>query len=64
VEVDHPELGEKFLYPGWPIKWSNLPPYAPQCRAPLIGEHNYEIYCKELGLSKEELILLKARGVI
>ena len=33
-------------------------------RAPLIGEHNREIYCGELGLSEEELEMLKEVGVI
>jgi formyl-CoA transferase len=33
-------------------------------RAPLIGEHNREVYEKELGLSKEELTDLRAKGII
>jgi crotonobetainyl-CoA:carnitine CoA-transferase CaiB-like acyl-CoA transferase len=33
-------------------------------RAPLIGEHNQEIYEEELGLSKDETRLLKEAGVI
>jgi hypothetical protein len=33
-------------------------------RAPLIGEHNLEIYEKELGISREELTILKQGGVI
>jgi hypothetical protein len=33
-------------------------------RAPLIGEHNEEIYHGELGISKEQLIALKNTGVI
>jgi crotonobetainyl-CoA:carnitine CoA-transferase CaiB-like acyl-CoA transferase len=33
-------------------------------RAPLIGEHNEEIYKKELGLSAEELMVLKQSGII
>ena len=33
-------------------------------RAPLIGEHNYEIYVKELGLSVDELVTLKQGGII
>ena len=33
-------------------------------RAPLIGEHNEEIYEKELGLSREELLILKQAGII
>jgi len=64
VEVEHPELGEAITYPGWPIKMSGLPPYQPQRRAPLIGEHNKEIYEGELSLSKEQLAILKAHGVI
>jgi len=64
VEVEHPELGETITYPGYPVQWSALPPYKPQRRAPLIGEHNKEIYEEELGLSKEQLALLKAHGAI
>lgn len=33
-------------------------------RAPLIGEHNEEIYEKELGLSKQIMSSLKERGVL
>jgi len=33
-------------------------------RAPLIGEHNSEIYSKELGLTQEKLSSLKKKGVI
>ena len=62
AEVEHPELGETITYPGFPIKMSELAPYQPQ-RAPVIGEHNQEVY-QELGLSEQELILLKSRGVI
>jgi crotonobetainyl-CoA:carnitine CoA-transferase CaiB-like acyl-CoA transferase len=63
VEVDHPELGGTITYPGFPMKISGLS-YRPQRRAPLIGEHNEEIYMGELGRSKSELVLLKAQRVI
>jgi len=33
-------------------------------RAPLIGEHNVEIYCEEMGLSRDELKSLSERGVV
>jgi crotonobetainyl-CoA:carnitine CoA-transferase CaiB-like acyl-CoA transferase len=33
-------------------------------RAPFIGEHNEEIYEKELGLSKQIISSLKERGVL
>ena len=64
-EVDHPELGEKIKYPA--KHHSCLIKGAPEIgitrRAPLIGEHNEEVY-KEIGLSKEDLIRLKSAGVI
>jgi crotonobetainyl-CoA:carnitine CoA-transferase CaiB-like acyl-CoA transferase len=33
-------------------------------RAPLLGEHNHEVYCGELGMSVEELAALAAAGVV
>jgi crotonobetainyl-CoA:carnitine CoA-transferase CaiB-like acyl-CoA transferase len=63
VEVEHPELGRTITYPGSFIKTTEAP-YRICCRAPLIGEHNEEIYIKELGLSKQELLTLKQMNVI
>ena len=62
-KVEHPELGDAITYPGAPLKISEAP-WRISFRAPLIGEHNEEIYEKELGLSREQLTLLKSRGVI
>jgi len=63
TEVQHEELGETITYPGGFIKLSET--YCGiRYRAPLIGEHNQEIYEKELGFSKEKLITLKQAGVI
>jgi len=64
VEVEHPELGETITYPGFPIKWSELPSDRPKRRAPLLGEHNQEVYEEEIGLSRQEIVLLSNRGVI
>jgi len=64
AQVEHPELGDSITYPGWPVKWTGMSPYRPQRRAPLIGEHNHEIYHGELGLSSEQIVFLKNRGVI
>jgi crotonobetainyl-CoA:carnitine CoA-transferase CaiB-like acyl-CoA transferase len=63
VPVEHPELGEVITYPGFPIKMTAFS-YKPPRRAPLVGEHNEEVYIGELGLSREELARLKANGVI
>jgi benzylsuccinate CoA-transferase BbsE subunit len=63
VEVEHPELGETITYVGSPYKMT-LAPWRISRRAPLIGEHNQEIYEGELGLSPEDTRLLKEAGVI
>ena len=63
VEIEHPELGQSITYNGPFIKLSEAPMKTFR-RAPLIGEHNEEIYEKELGLSREELIRLCEAGVI
>jgi len=61
--IEHPEIGDTLTYPAWPIKQSETP-WKPQRRAPLIGEHNEEIYIDELGLSKDKLTMLKSIGAI
>jgi benzylsuccinate CoA-transferase BbsE subunit len=62
-EVEHPELGTSITYPGAFANASEAPPRISR-RAPLIGEHNQEIYEEELGISKEKLLVLKQAGVI
>jgi crotonobetainyl-CoA:carnitine CoA-transferase CaiB-like acyl-CoA transferase len=63
VEVEHPELGAAITYPGAFTNASETPPRISR-RAPLIGEHNEEVYEKELGISREELLRLKQAEVI
>ncbi|MBM3946588.1 MAG: CoA transferase, partial [SAR202 cluster bacterium] len=63
VEVEHPELGRSFTYPGAVAIYGKTP-WRVQRRAPLIGEHNIEVYCGELGLSQGELAVLRESGVI
>jgi crotonobetainyl-CoA:carnitine CoA-transferase CaiB-like acyl-CoA transferase len=62
-EVDHPELGCSITYPGGFARFSEG-----ACRiwrrAPRIGEHNEEVYCGELGMTRDELEELKRKGVI
>jgi crotonobetainyl-CoA:carnitine CoA-transferase CaiB-like acyl-CoA transferase len=62
-ELEHPELGETLRYPGAPYRLSETPWHLRR-RAPLIGEHNEEIYGGELGLSRAELAVLMAVGTI
>ena len=62
-DVEHPELGTSITYPGPWVKMSQSS-CGIQRRAPLIGEHNNDIYQKELGITEEELIILKQGGII
>ena len=62
-EVRHPELGETILYPGAPYR-SSASPYQITRRAPLIGEHNDEVFREELGFSNERIASLRKRRVI
>ncbi|HEX9880608.1 MAG TPA: CoA transferase [Candidatus Binatia bacterium] len=61
--VSHPELGTSLDYPGDFAQFSEA-----RCpirrRAPLIGEHNEEIFGAELGLGRRELDTLKKKGVL
>ena len=63
VNIDHPELKDSLPYCGPFIRLSESPIQFKR-RAPLIGEHNYEIYVKEIGISEIELKALKEKGVI
>jgi crotonobetainyl-CoA:carnitine CoA-transferase CaiB-like acyl-CoA transferase len=62
-QVEHRELGCAIAYPGGFAKFSEG-----RCgvwrRAPLIGEHNEEVYCGELGMTKTELEELTREGII
>ena len=62
--MTHPDLDDTLTYPGWPVLWTGMPAYQPQRRAPLVGEHNAEVYQAELGLSDAEMASLRERGVV
>ena len=62
VEVEHPEIG-KLKYPGVPYRFSEIQREAPVA-APLLGQHNEEIYCGRLGYTKRDLDKMKEAGVI
>ena len=63
VEVEHPEFGATFTYPGAPYKLTESP-WRLRSAAPRIGQHNIEVYQDGLGLSVQELEVLTAAGVI
>ncbi len=63
VEIDHPEAGSlKYPGPGFFIDGEN--PLKGGRPAPSLGQHNSEIFCRELGLTSEELGLLRAAQVV
>jgi crotonobetainyl-CoA:carnitine CoA-transferase CaiB-like acyl-CoA transferase len=61
--IEHPELQTSIDYPGGFTRFSDG-----ACRiwrrAPLIGEHNREIYGEELGISPTQIAELQKQGVI
>jgi benzylsuccinate CoA-transferase BbsE subunit len=63
VSVAHPEVNAHFTYPGAPYKFSRSS-WNTQRRAPLIGEHNAQVYHQEMGLPREKLGELSWRDII
>ncbi|MCK4274748.1 MAG: CoA transferase [Dehalococcoidales bacterium] len=61
-EIEHPELGTSLKYPGGAVM-TTQGQIGIRHRAPLIGEHNDEIY-QELGMSPDELKTMKEQKVI
>jgi crotonobetainyl-CoA:carnitine CoA-transferase CaiB-like acyl-CoA transferase len=60
--LEHPGAGH-LTAPGAPYKFSATP-WEIRRPAPLLGQHNDEIYVRELGLSAAELTALRADGVV
>ncbi|MDE0822933.1 MAG: CoA transferase [Dehalococcoidia bacterium] len=62
VEVDHPVVGQT-KYPGMAVRLPGEPLTDSQ-PAPLLGQHNSEIFGQELGYSAQDLVSLRQLGVI
>jgi crotonobetainyl-CoA:carnitine CoA-transferase CaiB-like acyl-CoA transferase len=54
----------KLKYPGTAFLVDGENPAKGSAPAPLLGQHNVEVYCGELGLTKEELGVLTASGAV
>ena len=59
--VKHPVLGS-YQQPGAPFSIEGERPEPGP--APLLGQHNSDVYCDELGLDNQQLEILAAEGVI
>ncbi len=62
TEVDHPVIG-KLKFPGEIFRLPGAP-WSLRRPAPLLGQHNLEVYCGDLGYTREELVLLRQEGAI
>ena len=61
-DIDHPSLGAE---PIFNLMWGlSKTPSAVRRHAPLMGEHNRQVFCGTLGLSEGELTELEERQVI
>ena len=61
VDLEHPRRG-RYPMPANPVRLSDSP--TDVVRAPLLGEHNAEVYGKLLGLDDAEIEALRKDGVI
>lgn len=62
VEAERSRVGS-LLYPGAPFKMSETP-WSLARPAPLLGQHNEEVYCGMLGYTKQELVALHQREAV
>ena len=63
TEVEYPDGGRKYKSPGAPVKMSGSP-WKAGGRVPKPGEHNSDIYHREMGLSEREITALVEEGII
>ena len=63
VNLEHPELDDSITYPGPFVKMTETP-VTIRHRAPLIGEHNIEIYHDELKIPMQDLMTMKQAGIL
>jgi crotonobetainyl-CoA:carnitine CoA-transferase CaiB-like acyl-CoA transferase len=60
--LEHPQAGQ-VRAPGPPYKFS-VTPWVIRRPAPLLGQHNDEVFARQLGLSPAELSALRTDGVV
>ena len=62
VNVEHPEAG-KLTYPGIPYKSPGVP-WSIRKPAPLLGQHNEDIYHNQLGYTEKDLLEMQEAEII
>ena len=61
--LSHPCVGRLDKFPSRPFI-AHKTPWQLERPAPLLGQHNEDIYCRRLGYKKEDLEKLKTKGII
>jgi crotonobetainyl-CoA:carnitine CoA-transferase CaiB-like acyl-CoA transferase len=62
VDIDHPVVG-KVKCPGAPFKLSRTS-WQLRSPAPLLGQHNEEIFCRRMGYTEQDMAMMRQAGVI
>ncbi len=62
LRIDHPRAGT-LRYTGHPFRLSAMDQFEPK-PAPLLGQHNLEVYSGLLGVGEDDLELLRSEGVL
>ena len=63
TKVNHPEIGKSVVYPGAPFPLPEAR-WKISRRAPLLGEHNFEVFGTGLGLTRRKIASLAENGII
>lgn len=62
-EVIHPKTGTN-THAGMAVRWSSIPGAVQTGPAPMLGEHDDQVWLEEVGLTAEEYGRLREQGVI
>ncbi len=61
--VEHPKTGSN-THAGMPVRWSSMPGSVLPGPAPMLGQHDEQVWISEVGVSEEEYRRLREAGVI
>ncbi len=62
-EIEHPKTGTN-THAGMAVRWSSMPGPVQRGPAPMLGEHDEQVWMNEVGLSDDEYYTLRELGVI
>lgn len=62
-EIEHPKTGTN-THAGMPVRWSSITCPVQRGPAPMLGEHDDDVWLNQVGLSDEEYYHLRDAGII